>query len=229
MGVCPCSKGTCPGDSLLERAVASVQGAHLQTVPRVAAIWGGLRACRADHRCPVPAGRRRSNRLLRCTFSLTCALLVRLGEARLLAGRLEEAQALAERALALACAQQERGIEAYPLWLLGEIAARRSPSEARRLKATTARPSPWLRSWACAHSRPTATAASALYMGAGALRACPHRPVDGHRVVPRHGDDLLAAPDRGGARAGGSRLSATSGVKRTASTRAYRVSAEESG
>ena len=60
-------------------------------------------------------------------FEMHCSF--RLGEARLLAGRLEEALALAERALALARAQQARGIEAYPLWLLGEIAARRSPSE----------------------------------------------------------------------------------------------------
>jgi tetratricopeptide (TPR) repeat protein len=50
-----------------------------------------------------------------------------LGEAQLLAGRLEEAQALAERALALARAHQERGNEAYALRLLGEIAVRREP------------------------------------------------------------------------------------------------------
>jgi class 3 adenylate cyclase len=52
-----------------------------------------------------------------------------LGEAQLLAGRLEEAQALAERALALAHERQERGHEAYVLRLLGDIAARREPSE----------------------------------------------------------------------------------------------------
>jgi class 3 adenylate cyclase/tetratricopeptide (TPR) repeat protein len=50
-----------------------------------------------------------------------------LGEAQLLAGRLEEAHALAERALALARAHQERGNEAYALRLLGDIAARREP------------------------------------------------------------------------------------------------------
>ena len=47
-----------------------------------------------------------------------------LGEAQLLAGRLEEAHALAERALALAREHQERGHEAYALRLLGDIAAR---------------------------------------------------------------------------------------------------------
>jgi len=52
-----------------------------------------------------------------------------LGEAQLLAGRLEEAQALADRALALAREHQERGHQAYALRLLGDIAARRNPPE----------------------------------------------------------------------------------------------------
>jgi hypothetical protein len=44
------------------------------------------------------------------------------GEAQMLAGRLEDAHALAEQTLALARAHQERGNEAYALRLLGEIA-----------------------------------------------------------------------------------------------------------
>jgi tetratricopeptide (TPR) repeat protein len=52
-----------------------------------------------------------------------------LGEGHLQAGRLEEAQALTEGALALARAHQERGNEAYALRLLGDIAARRDPQE----------------------------------------------------------------------------------------------------
>jgi len=52
-----------------------------------------------------------------------------LGEAHLLAGRLEAAQARAERALALTRAHQERGNEAYALRLLGDIAVRREPPE----------------------------------------------------------------------------------------------------
>ena len=47
----------------------------------------------------------------------------------MLAGRLEEAHALAERALALAREHQERGHEAYALRLLGEIAAHRAPPD----------------------------------------------------------------------------------------------------
>jgi tetratricopeptide (TPR) repeat protein len=51
------------------------------------------------------------------------------GEAHRLAGRLEEAHALAVRTLALTRAYQERGNEAYALRLLGDIAARRNPPE----------------------------------------------------------------------------------------------------
>ena len=46
-----------------------------------------------------------------------------LSEGYLLAGRLEEANDLAGRALALACAQKERGNQAHALRLLGAIAA----------------------------------------------------------------------------------------------------------
>jgi tetratricopeptide (TPR) repeat protein len=52
-----------------------------------------------------------------------------LGEAQMLAGRMEEAQALAERTLAHADVHQERGHSAYALRLLGEIAARREPAK----------------------------------------------------------------------------------------------------
>jgi predicted ATPase/class 3 adenylate cyclase len=54
-------------------------------------------------------------------------LSLSLGEAQLWAGHLEEAQELAERALALAHERQEHGNEAYALRLLGEIAAQREP------------------------------------------------------------------------------------------------------
>src|SRR5205823_6914319 len=52
-----------------------------------------------------------------------------LGEAQMLAGHLEEAHVLAERALAHTCAYQERDNQAYALRLLGEIMARREPVE----------------------------------------------------------------------------------------------------
>jgi tetratricopeptide (TPR) repeat protein len=58
-----------------------------------------------------------------------------LGEAQLLAGRLEEAHTLAARALALARAHEELGNQAYALHLLGEIAAHRDPSESELAEA----------------------------------------------------------------------------------------------
>jgi class 3 adenylate cyclase/tetratricopeptide (TPR) repeat protein len=62
-------------------------------------------------------------------FQALCSLS--LGETQLLAGRLEEAQTLAEHALALAREYQERGHEAYALRLIGDIAARRDPPEVK--------------------------------------------------------------------------------------------------
>jgi tetratricopeptide (TPR) repeat protein len=60
-------------------------------------------------------------------YQALCSLS--LGEAQVLAGRLEEAHALAERTLAQARARQERGYQAYALRLLGEIAAQRESPE----------------------------------------------------------------------------------------------------
>ena len=55
--------------------------------------------------------------------------LAHLGEAYLLAGRRDEALAVARRALDLAHRQKERGNEAWVLRLLGEIAAQADPSD----------------------------------------------------------------------------------------------------
>ncbi|MBP1726855.1 MAG: family ATPase [Deltaproteobacteria bacterium] len=54
-------------------------------------------------------------------------LLVRLGEACLLANRLEEAIAIGDRALGLCRQRGERGYEAWALHLLGEVASRHDP------------------------------------------------------------------------------------------------------
>ena len=56
-----------------------------------------------------------------------CSLV--LGEAQMLAGHLEEACTLAERALAFSHARKECGHQAYALCLLGDVAARREPPE----------------------------------------------------------------------------------------------------
>ena len=66
-------------------------------------------------------------------FETVCSLS--LSGAYLLDGRLEAAQARAERALALARAHQECGHQAYALCLLGDIAARRGPPEVEQAAA----------------------------------------------------------------------------------------------
>jgi class 3 adenylate cyclase/tetratricopeptide (TPR) repeat protein len=63
----------------------------------------------------------------RVIYQVLCGLA--LGEAQLLAGRLEEALAFTERTLVLARERQERGHEAYALRLLGDIAAHRTPPD----------------------------------------------------------------------------------------------------
>jgi tetratricopeptide (TPR) repeat protein len=58
-----------------------------------------------------------------------------LGEAQMLAGHLDEAHALAAQALALTRERQQRGLQAYALRLLGDIAARREPLECQQAAA----------------------------------------------------------------------------------------------
>ena len=61
-------------------------------------------------------------------------LLAYLGEAHLLAGRRDEAVAIARRALDLSHRQKERGNEAWVLRLLGEIAAHADPPDPESAK-----------------------------------------------------------------------------------------------
>lgn len=62
-------------------------------------------------------------------------IMLHLGEAYLLAGRAEDAHRLAERALALSRDRKERGNQAWTLWLSGEVAAQRQPSDAEQAEA----------------------------------------------------------------------------------------------
>jgi tetratricopeptide (TPR) repeat protein len=59
-----------------------------------------------------------------------------LAEAQMLAGRLEEAHALAEGTLALAHEHRQRGQVAYALRLLGDIAVRREPPQAEQAEVS---------------------------------------------------------------------------------------------
>jgi tetratricopeptide (TPR) repeat protein len=67
-------------------------------------------------------------------FETFCRLF--LGEAHLLAGRLQEAHTLAQHTLTLAREHQERGNEAYALCLLGNIAARCEPPDVEQAEAS---------------------------------------------------------------------------------------------
>ena len=78
----------------------------------------------------------------------------------MLAGRLEEAHALAERALALARRTRNAATRRMPCASWATLRRGESLRSASTPKPTTARPSPWPRSWACARSRPTATTGS---------------------------------------------------------------------
>jgi predicted ATPase len=63
------------------------------------------------------------------------AYVIWLGEAYLLASRVDEASSQAQRALEFSRTHQERGNEAYALRLLGEVAAQRHPAQGERAEA----------------------------------------------------------------------------------------------
>jgi class 3 adenylate cyclase/tetratricopeptide (TPR) repeat protein len=71
--------------------------------------------------------------LARVDYQAFCRLS--LGEAQVLAGRLEEAHALAESALTHTQRHQERGNEAYALRLLGDLVARCEPPQVELAEA----------------------------------------------------------------------------------------------
>jgi len=116
---------------LLERAVRICQEADLPTFfPLTAATLGTAYALSGHVANAVPLLTQTMEQTLvagMVTRQTRCRLF--LGEAQTLVGHLEEAQALAERAQALARAHQERGHEAYAWHLFGAIAARRNPPE----------------------------------------------------------------------------------------------------
>jgi class 3 adenylate cyclase/tetratricopeptide (TPR) repeat protein len=118
----------------LERARSICQDADLPFYfPRIAAVLGAAYTLAGRVGDAVPLltlAMEQTTATAMASFQALCSLS--LGEAQLLAGRLEEAHALAEQALAHAREYQERGHEAYALRLLGNIAARREPPEAKQ-------------------------------------------------------------------------------------------------
>jgi len=122
---------------LLERAVGLCQDADLPVYfPWMAAALGAVYTLSgrvADAVLLLTQAMEQTTAMDNVVAQALCRLS--LGEAQLLAGRLEEAHALAERALALAQAHQECGHRAYALRLLGEVAAHRDPIEVEQAEA----------------------------------------------------------------------------------------------
>jgi tetratricopeptide (TPR) repeat protein len=121
----------------LERAMALCQEANFPVYrPTMAAALGAaytLDGCIAEAVELLTPAMGQITAMERVEGQVQCHLA--LGEAQLLAGRLEEAQTQAERAQALAQAHQERGRQAYARRLLGEIAARRERLEVEEAEA----------------------------------------------------------------------------------------------
>jgi tetratricopeptide (TPR) repeat protein len=115
----------------LERAVGICQDADLPFYfPSMASALGAAYILEGRTAAAVPLltqAMEQATGMARVNLQALCSLPLR--EAQMLAGRLEEVHALAEGALTIARAHQERGHEAYALRLLGAIAARRDPPE----------------------------------------------------------------------------------------------------
>jgi class 3 adenylate cyclase/tetratricopeptide (TPR) repeat protein len=122
---------------LLERALSLCQEVDLPNwFPLIATAWGAAYTLGGRVADAVPLLTQTLDQIVstaRAGFQALCSLT--LGEAHLLANHLEEAQALAEGALALARAHQEHSHQAYVLRLLGDIAARRGPPEHQQAEA----------------------------------------------------------------------------------------------
>jgi len=116
---------------LLERAVGICQDADLPVwFPRMAAALGAAYTLGGRVTDAVPLLTQAMAQTIATDMGRLQALCsLPLGEVQVLAGHLEEAQALAEGALAHARTHQERGNQAYALRLLSEIGARREPPE----------------------------------------------------------------------------------------------------
>jgi tetratricopeptide (TPR) repeat protein len=116
---------------LLERAVGLCQDADLTAFfPRVAPALGAAYTLNGRTTDALPLLTQAMEwAITREMVGYQALCRLPLGEAQMLAGRVEEAHALAEHTLTLTREHQERGHQAYALRLLGEITARRNPSK----------------------------------------------------------------------------------------------------
>src|SRR5215471_1163925 len=126
-------RALCQGDLpqailVLERACTLVQGADLRLLlPMVTAPLGAAYARAGRSADAVPLLEEAVTQAGARQYLWDQALrMVWLGEAYLRAGRLAEAETQAQQALAFTHVHQERGHEAYALWLCGAVAAQRA-------------------------------------------------------------------------------------------------------
>ena len=123
----------------LERAMGISQDAVLPAFfPRLAAALGEAYAlCRrlADALTLLTQAMAQTSAREGEMVGFQTMLHLSMGKVELLAGHLDEAGALAERALALAHGHRERGHHAHAMHLLGDIAARRGPRESEQAEA----------------------------------------------------------------------------------------------
>jgi tetratricopeptide (TPR) repeat protein len=174
---------------VLERGVGLCQTANLQIVfVRTAATLGYTYVLAGRITEALPLLEQAMEQTTTMRFIQNQVLwLVYLSEAYLQAGCVDEARTHAERALELSQNHKERGSLAWAFRLLGDIAG---DIDAYHKPPNIERPA--------AHYRQALALAEEL--GMRPLQAHCHR---GHRAVPCHGHDLLAAPDGSGADAGG--------------------------
>ena len=122
---------------VLKQAMELVQEVDLQLlVPMVAAPLGAAYALAGRAADAVALLEQAVTQAVARQYLWDQALrMVWLGEAYLHAGRLDEAETQAQRALEFPRPHQERGHATYALWLLGESAAHRASSESEKAEA----------------------------------------------------------------------------------------------
>ena len=129
-----------------------------------------------------------------------------LSEAYLLAGRLEDARQRAARLSTSPARTSNAATRPGRCGCWVRDSAPALPRGRARRRPLPPGPSPWPRSWACARSRRTATAAWARCSDDRSAGAGPCRVLRCYRSLSRHGDDLLDPGNRGVAGAGDSAM-----------------------
>ena len=186
----PCSSGALSCARLAEPAFVSPRGVALGR--GLCPVWSGHRGAAAAG-AGGGAGRLHAN-----SCPMYQESLASLSEGYLLAGRPDEAMQARPTCPEACSPAQGTGHPAWVLRLLGEIAAPGDPEVEPAEEH-------YRQALALADELGMRPLQAHCHFGLGTLyaqdrrRAGPRRTVRRHRALPRHGDDLLAAPGGGGA------------------------------